>query len=149
MIILDVCKIQLDHYKVNWVNGWFHVNSVVQDYQWKGDLVVIQYVAENDKEVVAECMGQDESGHMINQFLVVDKSWLGGLSWRVGHRLLPKALDMEWYSPRGHLGNDVPIPYFSFPFSEFPSNSRFSVSSSGTDSVSTYFPFLHYFFCLA
>ena len=34
--------------------------------------MVIQYVAENDKEVVAECMGQDESGHMITQFLVVD-----------------------------------------------------------------------------
>ena len=106
-------------------------------------------MAENDKEVVAECMGQDESGHMINQFLVVDKSWLGEPSWRVGHRFHPKALDMESYSPWGYLGNDVPIPYFSFPFSEFPSNSRFSVSSSGTDSISTYFPFLHYFFCLA
>ena len=131
------------------MDGWFHVNSVVQDYHWKGDLVVIQYVAENDEEVVAECMGQDESGCMITQFLVVDKSWLGGLSWRVGHIFLPKALDMEWYSPWGYLGNDVPIPYFSFPFSKFPSNSRFSVSSSGTDSVSTYFPFLQYFFCLA
>ena len=105
-------------------------------------------MAENEKEV-AEYMGQDESGHMIPQFLVVDKSWLGGPSWRVGHRFLPKALDMEWYSPQGHLGNDFSIPYFSFPFSEFPSNLRFSVSSSGTDSISTYFPFLHYFFCLA
>ena len=94
-------------------------------------------MAENDKEVVAECMGQDELGRMITQFLVVDKSWLGGPSWRVGHRFLPKALDMEWYSPWGHLGNEVPIPYFSFPFSEFPGNPRFSVSSSGTDSVST------------
>ena len=46
------------------MDRWFHVNSVVQDH-WKGDLVVIQYVAENDKEVVAECMGQDELGHMI------------------------------------------------------------------------------------
>ena len=84
-------------------------------------------------------MSQDESGCMITQFLVVDKSWLGGPSWRVGHRFLPKALDMEWYSPWVYLGNDVPIPYFFFPFSEFPCNSRFSVSSSGTDSVSTYF----------
>jgi hypothetical protein len=62
MIILDVCKIRPDHYKVNWVHGWFQVNSVVQDYRWKGDLVVIQYVAENYKELVAECMGQDELG---------------------------------------------------------------------------------------
>jgi hypothetical protein len=106
-------------------------------------------VAENDKEVVAKCMGQDESDHMITRFLVVDKSWLGGSSWRVGHRFLPKALDMEWYSPQGYMGNDVPIPHFTFPFSETPSNSQFSVSSSGADSVSTYFPFLPYFFCLA
>jgi hypothetical protein len=35
-------------------------------------------VVENDREVVAE--GQDESGHRITQFLVVDKCWLGGLS---------------------------------------------------------------------
>ena len=111
--------------------------------------MVIRYVAENAEEVVAECMGQDESGCMITRFLVVDKSWLGGPSWRVGHRFLPKALDMEWYSAQGYLGNDVIIPHFTFPLSEFPSNSRFSVSSSGTDSVSTYFPFLHYFFCLS
>ena len=130
------------------MDGWFQVNSVVRDYCWQGDLVVIRYVAENDREVVAECIGQDESGHMITRFLVVDKRQLGGSSWRVGHGFLPKALDMEWYSPRGFLGKDVPIPHFTFPFSETPSNSQFSVSSSGTDSVSTYFPFLH-FFCLA
>jgi hypothetical protein len=106
-------------------------------------------VAENDKEVVAECMGQDESGHKITRFLVVDMCWLCGSSWRVAHGFLPRALDMEWYSPWGCLGNDVPIPHFSFPFSEFPSNSRFSVSSSGTDSVSTYSTFHPYFFCLA
>ena len=29
MIILDVCKIWPDHYKVNWVDRWFHVYSVV------------------------------------------------------------------------------------------------------------------------
>ena len=66
--------------------------------------MVIQYVAENDKEVVAECMGQDESGHMITQFLVVDKSWLGVPSWRVGHRFLPKALDMELVFTTGASG---------------------------------------------
>jgi hypothetical protein len=110
---------------------------------------VIRYVAENDREVVAECMGQDESSHMITQFLVVDKCWLGGLSWSVGHVFLPRALDMEWYSPWGCLGNDVPCPHLSFPFPKLTNNSRFSVSSSGTDSVSTYPLSLHYFFCLA
>ena len=58
MIILDVSKILLDHYKVNWVDGWFQVNNGVQDDHWKGDLVVIWYVAKNDKEVVAEYMCQ-------------------------------------------------------------------------------------------
>ena len=37
----------------------------MQDYLWKGELMVIQYVAENAREVVAECIGQDESGHWI------------------------------------------------------------------------------------
>jgi hypothetical protein len=46
---------------------------VVQDCHWNGELVVSQYVAENDWEVVAECMGQDEAGHRITRFLVVDK----------------------------------------------------------------------------
>jgi hypothetical protein len=130
------------------VDGWFQVNSVEQDCHWNGELVVFQYVAENDREVVAECRGQDESGHRITQFLVVDKYWLGGSSWRVGHGFLPKALDMEWYSPQGCLGND-PCPHFSFPFPKLINNSRFSVSPSGTDSVSTYPLSLHYFFCLA
>jgi hypothetical protein len=31
---------------------------VVQDYCWNGELVVIQYVAENDREVVAQCTGK-------------------------------------------------------------------------------------------
>jgi hypothetical protein len=110
---------------------------------------VIRYVAENDREVVAECMGQDESGHKITRFLVVDKCWLGGSSWRVGLAFLPKALDMEWYSPRACLGNDVPCPHFSFPFPKLTNNSTFSVSSSGTSSVSTYPLSFHYFFCLA
>jgi hypothetical protein len=118
------------------VDGRFYVNSIVQDYRWKGELVVIRYVAENDKEVVAECMGQDESGHMITQFLVVDKSWLGGSFWRVDHRFLPKALDKESYLSWGCLGNDVPFPHSSFPFPELSNNSGVSVSSSNTGHIS-------------
>ena len=73
MIILNVCKIQLNHYKVNWVDKWFQVNSLVQNYCWKRELVVIEYMAENDKEVVTECMGQDELSPMITWFLMIDK----------------------------------------------------------------------------
>ena len=135
---------------------------------------MIQYVAENAKEVVAECIGQDESGHWITWFLVVDKCWLGESSWRVGHGSLPKALDMEWYLPWGCLGNDVPFPHFSFSLSKSSSDSQFSVplsnvgdvsdslsiyqsvgvsqfsvSSFGSDSNSAYLFFLQHFFCLA
>jgi hypothetical protein len=93
-------------------------------------------VAKNDEEVVAECMGQDESGHMITRFLVVDKCWLGGSFLRVGHRFLPKALDKESYLPRGCLGNDVPFPHSSFPFPELSNNSGVSVSPSNTSHIS-------------
>jgi hypothetical protein len=80
--------------------------------------------------------GQDESGHMITQFLVVDKCWLGGSSWRVGHGPLPKALDKELYLPWGCLGNDVPFPHSSFPFPESSNNSGVSVSLSNTGHIS-------------
>jgi hypothetical protein len=40
MIISNVCKIRPDHYKIDWVEGRFQVNSVVQDYSWDGELVV-------------------------------------------------------------------------------------------------------------
>jgi hypothetical protein len=56
---------------------------------------------------------------------------------------------MEWYSPWACLGNDVPCPHFSFPFPKLTNDSIFSVSSSGTSSVSTYPLSFHYFFCLA
>jgi hypothetical protein len=57
MIISNVCKIQPDHYKIDWVEGWFRVNSVVWDYSWNGELVVTRYVAGNRDEVVAEGVG--------------------------------------------------------------------------------------------
>jgi hypothetical protein len=47
----------------------------VWDYSWNGELVIIQFVAENPEEIVAEGVGQDQSGHRIIRFLVVDKNW--------------------------------------------------------------------------
>jgi predicted DNA-binding helix-hairpin-helix protein len=58
MIISNVCWIQLDHYKVNWVEGLFQVNGVVWNYSWNGELVITQYVAENPEEM-DEGVGQD------------------------------------------------------------------------------------------
>ena len=160
MIISNVCKIRPDHYKIDWVEGRFQVNSVVQDYSWDGELVVTRFVAENCDEVVAEGVGRDESGCRIVRFLVVDKCWLDGsedlildADGRVSNWTLPRALDKEWYLPRGYQGDNVPFPHYSFPFFESSpfSNSFISDSDATTvpDKLSTHFSFLQYFFCLA
>jgi hypothetical protein len=57
MIISDTCKICPDHYKISVSEGKIHLHSVVRDYLWPGVLVVICFVAENEKEIVAECVG--------------------------------------------------------------------------------------------
>jgi hypothetical protein len=53
--------------------GWTDVN-IVQDDQWEGELIVHHFVAENAKELVAECVCQDKVSHLIVHFLVVEKS---------------------------------------------------------------------------
>jgi len=130
MIITHVCKVRPDHFKVNWVEGRFQVNEWVQDYSWRGPMVVVQFVAKNRRELVAECMGWAESGRQITRFLVLEKSWVDRSdnlvisSWsNICYRRLPKALDSEWYLPRGSDGNDLPLPYFSKPLSDHSTRS--------------------------
>ena len=156
MIISEVCKVRPDHYKVCAIEGQLQVRSVVRDYRWLGELVVSQFVGENAHEVVAECRGWDKSGRMIVRFLVVEKSQvfrperlvrgLGG--WM--HRKLPQALEKEWYFPQGMQGNDLPLPHYSFPFSDSSSLSQFSLSdfggSRGAEAVS-YFSLFSLLFC--
>src|ERR1700727_1923703 len=43
MIIMHVCKVRPDHFKVNWVEGRFQVNEWVQDYSWRGPMVVVWF----------------------------------------------------------------------------------------------------------
>ena len=152
MILSDICKIRPDHYKVNLVDGRFQVGGVVQDYEWTGDLLVLWFIAENDGELVAECLGQNESGGRITRFLVVDKHWVDR-SMAIPHGAkLPRALDEKWYMPQGRQGDTVPFPYYSFPFFELSDPSHFSIYDSIIDSASdnpfSYFPFLQYFFCI-
>ena len=85
-------------------------------------MVVVCFVAENRRELVAECMGWAELGRQITRFLVLEKSWVDRLdnlvtsSWsNICHWRLPKALDSEWYLPQDSDGNDLPLPYFSKP----------------------------------
>ena len=78
----------------------------MQDYSWPGGLVVLRYVAENWRELVAECRGYDVHGNQIIWFLVVDKSLavhdpevlmtIGGLSIICK---LPSALSSIYYFP--------------------------------------------------
>jgi hypothetical protein len=88
------------------VEGIFRVNEWVQDYSWRGPMVVVWFAAENRRELVVECMGWAKSGRQITRFLVLEKPWvdrsdnlvvsLWSNIWPWG---LSKALDSEWYLP--------------------------------------------------
>ena len=143
MIIAHVCKIRPDHFKVNWVEGSFQVNEWVQDYSWKGSMVVIRFVAANRRELVVECMGWAESGKQITRFLVLEKSWvdrsdhtMANLWGKIWLCRIPKALDSEWYLPREVDGNNLPLPYFSKPMLDYS-----SYSSKSTGDVLGCIPF--------
>jgi hypothetical protein len=87
MVITEVCKIQPDHYTVNFSEGTIQLHSVVQDYSWPGVLVVVWFVAENGQEVVVESVGWDEQGHQIARFLVVKRDQVSILErsqWGMG-----------------------------------------------------------------
>jgi len=112
MIMSYTCKIHPHHYKVSILEGQIQLRSVVQDYLWPGVLVIIGFVAENEMEVVAECVGQDEWGNRIIQFLVLekgimDRSWT---FWR-----FPRALDEDWYISCGSMMCRGTCSVFSFP----------------------------------
>ena len=151
MILSDICKIRPDHYKVKSVDGRFQVGGVVRDYEWAGDLLVLRFIAENDGELVAECLGRNESGGRITRFLVVDKHWVDRSMANPHGAKLPRALDEKWYMPWGRQGDNVPFPYYSFPFFESSDPSHFSIDDSidtASDKPFSYFPFLQYFFCI-
>jgi hypothetical protein len=123
----------------------------VRDYKWHGDLLVLRFVAENDGELVAECLGRDQLGCRITRFLVVDKHWADRSMATPHGARVPRALDEEWYMSRGCQGDTVPFPYYSFPFFESSDPSHFSIDDSidtASDKPFSYFPFLQYFFCI-
>jgi len=76
MIISNTCKIRPDHYRVSVSEGRIHLHSVVQDYLWPGVLVVVGFVAENEREIVAECM-VGMSREIESSVLVVEKGLCG------------------------------------------------------------------------
>ena len=147
MIISDTCKIRPDHYKVSVSERRIHLYSVVQDYLWPGVLVVVHFVAENEREIVAECVGWHEQGNRIIRYLVVEKG-LVDRSWTIWR--LPKALGEDWYMSRGSMGVEVSVPYFLFPFSDSISSSSFSMSDGdkGQNPLSTLSNLSSFFGCV-
>src|SRR6202790_5870451 len=116
MIISNTCKIRPDHYRVSVSEGRIHLHSVVQDYLWPGVLVVVGFVAENEREIVAECVGRDEQGNRIIRYLVVEKG-LVDRSWTIWK--LPRALGGDWDMSCGRRGVEVSVPVFFFSLSVF------------------------------
>ena len=113
-------------------------------------MVVIWFVAENRRELVAECMGWAELRRQITRFLVLEKSWVDRSdnwvvsSWsNIWHWRLPKALDSVWYLPREGDSNSLPLPHFSKSLPD-QSSSLFENAGDvlGCDSL---LPFLLYY----
>ena len=147
MIISNTCKIRPDHYRVSVSEGRIHLHSVVQDYLWPGVLVVVGFVAENEREIVAECVGRDEQGNRIIRYLVVEKG-LVDRSWTIWK--LPRALGEDWYMSRGSMGVEVSVPYFLFPLSDSISSSSLLVSdgNKGQNISSTLSILSSFFWCV-
>jgi hypothetical protein len=147
MIISNTCKIRPDHYRVSVSEGRIHLHSVVQDYLWPGVLVVVGFVAENEREIVAECVGRDEQGNRIIRYLVVEKG-LVDRSWTIWK--LPRALGEDWYMSRGSMGVEVSVPYFLFPLSDSISSSSLLVSdgNKGQNLSSTLSILSSFFWCV-
>src|SRR5882762_8003090 len=145
MIISDTCKVCPDHYKVSISEGRFHLHSVVQDYLWLGVLVIFRFVAENEKDIVAECVGQDEQGNRIIWYLVMEKG-LVDRSWTIWR--LPKALGEDWYMSHGSMGVEVSVPYCLFPLSDSSSSLPVSDGDKGQNPSSTLSNLSSFFWCV-
>src|ERR1700735_57908 len=61
-------------------------------------MVVVQFAAENKRELVVECMGWAESGRQITRFLVLEKSWVDRLDNLVSlwSNIWPQGLQKHW-----------------------------------------------------
>jgi hypothetical protein len=64
------CCVCLDHFRVEYTSGPVRINSLVQDDNWDGPLLVLHWVATNSMEIVWECEGRDFEGQRIVRFLI-------------------------------------------------------------------------------
>jgi hypothetical protein len=59
LISCHSCRIRLNHFYVEYTSGPVCINSLVQDDNWDGPLLVLRWVAANSLEIVGECEGRD------------------------------------------------------------------------------------------
>ena len=93
-------------------------------------MVVVQFGAENRRELVVKCMGWAKLGRQITKFLVLEKCWVDrsdnlvvSLWSNIWPWRLSKALDSEWYLPQKGDGNNLPLPHFTKPLPDQSSSS--------------------------
>jgi hypothetical protein len=60
----------LDHFCVKYTSGLVRINSLVQDDDWDGPLLVLRWVVANSLEIVGEGEGRDFEGQCIVCFLI-------------------------------------------------------------------------------
>jgi hypothetical protein len=64
------CCTHLDHFRIEYTSSPVRINSLVQDDNWDGPLLVLRWVAANSLEIVGECEGRDFEGQRIVRFLI-------------------------------------------------------------------------------
>ena len=125
------CRAHLDHFRVEYTSGPVRINSLVQDDNWDGPLLVLRWVAANSLEIVGECEGRDFEGQRIVRFLIFmhfrvrrpeDLILIEGMR-RL--RQYPRAPDSAVFFARAQAFEELPPPgpLFDIPISNSPSPS--------------------------
>jgi hypothetical protein len=137
------CYIHLNHFRIEYTSGPVHINSLVQDDNWDGSLLVLRWVAANSMEIVGECEGRDFEGQRIVRFLIFmhfrvrrpeDVILIEGMR-RL--RQYPRAPDSLVFFARAQAIDLLPPPgpVFNLPISNLPSPFPSPSLSSSSNSI--------------
>ena len=137
------CCVRLDHFRVEYTSGPVHINSLVQDDNWDGPLLVLHWVAANSMEIVGECEGRDFEGQRIVRFLFFMHFHVRRLEDVIlfeGMRRLrqyPCAPDSAVFFARAQAFEELPPPgpLFDIPISNLPSPSPSPSLSPSSNSL--------------
>ena len=146
LVILISChsyRICLNHFCVEYTSGPVCINSLVQDDNWDGPLLVLGWVVANSLEIVGECEGRDFEGQCIVLFLIFmhfrvcrpeDVILIEGMQrmWQYPH-----APDSAVFFARAQAIEELPppSPLFDIPISNSPSPSPSPSLSPSSNSL--------------